>query len=418
MNRVGPLAGIVASSVLALAACGSDETPGGDSAQTASPSPSAEPGGAPTASPTAAPTESASDSPSPAPTPEVRAFTLAATGDVLLHEPLWTQARLDADPDGTWNFSPQLRHVRPVIEAADLAVCHLEVPIAPVDGPFEAYPTFSGPPQIVPALAETGYDACTTASNHTFDQGAAGVDRTLDALDDAGLSHAGSARTPEEADEVTIVDVDTPGGPVAVALISYTFGFNGIPYPDGETWRSNLIERDAILDDAAAARESGAEVVVVSMHWGDEYVHEPNAQQSELAPTLIASPDIDLLLGHHAHVVQPVEEFDGQWVVYGMGNMMANHAEPKGPRSEGLLVRFTFSEEPDDGSFTVTAAEYLPLYQTYEPPVEVLDVPGALAAGEVGSAGQDRLEQALDRTVEIVESRKAADAGLSMIDAG
>jgi poly-gamma-glutamate synthesis protein (capsule biosynthesis protein) len=217
---------------------------------------------------------------------------------------------------------------------------------------------------------------------------------------------------------VTIIDVDTPEGSVNVALISYTYGFNGIPYPGGETWRSNLIEEAAILDDAAAARENGADVVVLAMHWGDEYVHEPNEQQSELAPTLIASPDIDLLLGHHAHVVQPIEEFDGTWVVYGMGNLMANHAEPEGPRSEGLLVRFTFTEDLDDGGFVATAAEYLPLYQTYEPPVEVLSVPAALASGEFGTAGRARLEEALERTAKIVESRDGADAGLTMIDNG
>jgi hypothetical protein len=116
-------------------------------------------------------------------------------------------------------------------------------------------------------------------------------------------------------------------------------------------------------------------------------------------------------------VVQPVEEFDGQWVVYGMGNLMANHAQPEGPRSEGLLVRFTFTENLDDGTFETTAAEYLPLYQTYEPPVEVLHVTDALASGEVGTAGEARLEEALDRTVSVVEDRGGADAGLELIEA-
>nr|WP_187361500.1 CapA family protein [Phytoactinopolyspora mesophila] len=363
--------------------------------------------------------EETSPTPTPTPTPEPnpREFSVVGTGDVLLHERLWSQARRDADPDGTWNFAPQLRHVEPVVSGADLAICHLEVPIAPEDGPFEGYPTFSGPPQIVPALAETGYDACTTASNHTFDQGAGGVDRTLDALDDAGLAHAGSARTEEEAEEQTIISVETEEGPVDVGLISYTYGFNGIPYPNGEEWRSNLIDEDEILADAEAARDEGAEVVVVSMHWGDEYVHEPNAQQLELAPSLIESPDVDLILGHHAHVVQPMESFDGQWVVYGLGNLMANHAQPEGPRSEGLLARLTFTENLEDGGFETSAAEYLPLYQTYEPPVEVLHVPGALASGDYGTAGEARLEEALERTVSVVESRDGADRGLTMIDA-
>jgi poly-gamma-glutamate synthesis protein (capsule biosynthesis protein) len=310
------------------------------------------------------------------------------------------------------DFTPQLANIAPVVSTADLAVCHLEVPLAPSGGPYSGYPTFSGPPQVVTALVDTGYDACTTASNHTFDAGADGIERTLAALDAAGLAHAGSARTPEEAGRTTTVDVATTEGPVRVALLSYTYGFNGIPYPNGDTWRANEIDEARILADATSAREQGAEVVVVAMHWGTEYDHEPNEQQLALAPRLIASPDIDLVLGHHAHVVQPVENIGGEWVVYGMGNLMANHAEPEGPKAEGVLLRFTFREDLAGGHFTTTRAEYLPLYQTYEFPVEVLDVPAALASGDTGTATVPRLETALARTTEIVTARGAAAHGL------
>ncbi|NEE00019.1 CapA family protein [Phytoactinopolyspora halotolerans] len=356
--------------------------------------------------------------PTPTPDPEPREFTVVATGDILLHERLWAQAERDADDDGTWNFAPQLANITPVVEEAGLAICHLEVPLAPEDGPYQGYPYFSGPPQIVPALAETGYDACTTASNHTFDQGAEGIERTLDTLDRAGMAHAGSARTKDEGRRPTVISVDTPDGPVQVGLLSYTYGFNGIPYPDGDEWRGNEIDEDTILAEAAAAREDGAEVVIAALHWGNEYVHEPNEQQLELAPRLIEAPEIDLLLGHHAHVVQPLEQIDGEWVVYGMGNLMANHAEPEGPKSEGLLTRFTFTEDLASGTFSTTAAEYLPLYQTYTPPVEVLHVPAALDSGATGTASESRLERALERTVEVVESRGGADDGLTMIGAG
>ncbi|GAB2739345.1 CapA family protein [Salinifilum aidingensis] len=337
------------------------------------------------------------------------------TGDVLLHEPLWHQAERDAGAGEGMNFAPQLAGIAPVVEAADVAVCHLEVPLAAGGGPYEGYPRFAGPPQVATALADTGYDACTTASNHTFDQGAAGVDRTLDTLDAAGIAHAGSARTAQEADRTTMLDVPAGSGSVQVALLSYTFGFNGASHPDGETWRSDEIDEAKILDDAAAARQEGAEVVVTAMHWGGEYQHEPNGQQRALAPELIASPDIDLLLGHHAHVVQPIENFDGQWVVYGMGNLVANHSEPEGPKSEGLLTSFTFTEDVSTGEFAVTDAEYLPLHQTDEPPLEVLDVAAGLDGGDVGTAGAARLEEAMARTTEVVESRGGAEAGLSVL---
>lgn len=161
-------------------------------------------------------------------------LTLVATGDVLLHERLWTTAKRDGD-NGEWNFAPLLQGVKPLVQQADLALCHLETPLGT---PPTGYPLFQGPPQIVPALKQTGYDACSTASNHSFDQGAAGIDRTLRLLDKAGIKHTGTARTPAEADTPTIVTVRG----VKVALLSYTYGFNGLPYPDGETWRAGKLD--------------------------------------------------------------------------------------------------------------------------------------------------------------------------------
>ena len=376
---------VVAAAALVLAAC------------TGGSQPATEP----------APTLTETPTPTPTPTPERRTFTLVGTGDVLLHERLWLQAERDAAEtgNGVLDFTPQLANIAPIVSDADLAICHLEVPLAPADGPYEGYPTFSGPPQVVSALDATGYDACSTASNHTFDQGAGGVTRTLDALDAAGIAHAGSARTPSEAEQTTMVDVETTEGPVKVGLLSYTYGFNGIPYPASETFWANEIDEQEILADAATARQRGAEVVVVALHWGTEYDHDPNSQQAEVAPRLIGAPDIDLLLGHHAHVVQPIENIGGKWVVYGMGNLMANHAEPEGPKSEGLLTRFTFTEDLPTGRFAITAAEYLPLYQTYEPPVEVLVVPAAIVSGQTGTTTVARLERALTRTTEVVTSR-------------
>ncbi|HEX6196734.1 MAG TPA: CapA family protein [Jiangellaceae bacterium] len=363
------------------------------------------------------------------PTPDIpptREFTIVATGDILLHPPLWDQARDDADAGAdAMDFTPQLASIAPIVSAADLSICHLETPLAPAGGAYAGYPRFAAPPQIVPALADTGYTACTLASNHTFDQGADGVDRTLDALRSQGIATVGAART-EADDEPTLIEVSTDAGPVAVGLVAYTFSFNGIPFPDGDTWRSNLIGEECvfgaacadaaatILADAATAREVGAEVVIVSLHWGDEYVHDPNAFQLELAAALLDSPDVDLILGHHAHWVQPMENIDGEWVVYGMGNLMAGHATQNQPLREGLLVRFTLAEALDTGEFTTSVAEYLPVYQTYDDPRRVVDVPAELDSGDPAESA-DRLQTAFDRTTEVVGSRGAFDDGLTLL---
>jgi len=325
-------------------------------------------------------------------------FTLVATGDVLLHERLWNTAKRDGN-NGEWDFAPLLQGVKPLVQQADLAVCHLETPLGT---PPTGYPLFQGPPQIVPALVKTGYDACTTASNHSFDKGAAGVDRTLKLLDEAGLKHAGTARTPEEAATPKIVTVQG----VKVALLSYTYGFNGMPYPDGETWRAGKLEVPKIKAMAQKARDNGAEIVVVSAHWGDEYSKKPNEQQRTIAQQLLADSNIDLILGHHAHVVQPVEQLNGKWVVYGLGNLVAAHRKPESPKSEGLLVKFTFRK---DGDRWKADAQYAPLLMTDTLPVRVLDVRRELAKPGLSQAKRARLELAERRTSQTV------GAGLKML---
>jgi poly-gamma-glutamate synthesis protein (capsule biosynthesis protein) len=350
-------------------------------------------------------------SPASSTTPPPRTFTLVATGDVLLHPALWDQARADAAASGRsgHDFGPMLAPLRPVVGGADVAICHMETPVAPPGGPYSGYPSFSVPAEIAQALAATGYDACTTASNHTFDRGAEGVVRTLDALDAAGMDHAGSARTPQEAAATTLLEVDG----IDVALVSYTFGFNGIPAPGGETWRSNLIDEARIVTDAGIARQRGAEVVVVALHWGDEYEHEPNDQQDALAPRLIRSPDIDLLLGHHAHVVQPVEPIDGEWAVYGMGNLVSDHGSRSPEKQEGLLVRFTFTETP--AGWRTTAAEFAPLLTDDRGPIRILDVRRSLADPATDPDLRRALQAAHDRTTVIVDQRGATQAGLRPI---
>ena len=129
------------------------------------------------------------------------------------------------------------------------------------------------PPQVLPALVATGYDACSTASNHTLDQGTDGVNRTLDDLDAAGLAHDGSYRTAQDAATPTIIT--TPHG--RVGFISVAYGFNDGP-PD-QPWQVNTLDTDAILAKAHAARAAGADLVVVAVHAGTEYDTEPNTDQ-------------------------------------------------------------------------------------------------------------------------------------------
>jgi poly-gamma-glutamate synthesis protein (capsule biosynthesis protein) len=366
------------------------------------------PGSVPTVRAAPPPPSTAPQAPVPPPPP--RSFTLIAAGDVLLHSTLWYQARSDARGTG-YDFGPMFASVRPVVADADLAICHLETPLGEPNGPFSGYPIFNGPPQVATTLAEIGYDSCSTASNHSLDKGATGVARTLDVLDAAGIKHAGTARSEVERVSPTLVRT----GGVTVGQLSYTFSFNGLRLPRDQPWLANPIDIDTILFDARLARIAGAEVVVVSLHFGTEYQHAPNAYQVDVVKRLLKSPDIDLVLGHHAHVVQPLEKIGEKWVAYGMGNQVANQVQAQNTR-DGIMPRFTFSEVKP-GVFRVTRAEVIPTHMWLNGPRRLLDIPRVLADPDTPRAVRDSCLASLRRTHAVVGQRGAFEDGLILLGA-
>jgi hypothetical protein len=324
-------------------------------------------------------------------------FSVVATGDVLIHPALSDQAK--ADGGGKFDYRPLLAGIKPLISGADLGICHLETPLAPEGGPYSGYPSFSAPPEVAGALKDTGYDTCSTSSNHTIDQGAAGVERTLDKLDDAGIKHTGSARSAKEAATPLIMEIRG----VKVAQISYAFGFNGIKVPAGKPWLANQIDVDTVLAAARKARQAGAQVVIASLHWGVEYQHDPTAEQRGQAKKLLASADIDLIVGHHAHVVQPFEKIGDKWVAYGLGNSVARHSEPRGDTEEGAAARFRFVRDGD--RWKVVKAEYVPTFIKLDTPIRLVDLSTSPPSAQVTKALAD--------TDKNILSLKADKAGLT-----
>jgi poly-gamma-glutamate synthesis protein (capsule biosynthesis protein) len=192
---------------------------------------------------------------------------------------------------------------------------------------------------------------------------------------------------------------------VRVAHLSWTYGLNGIPEPAGQPWAVNDFDPtgpqvDGILAEAARARAAGAEVVIASVHCCTEYQHDPSPAQTAIAAALLASPDIDLVLGHHAHVVQPFERINGEWVAYGLGNHIAQQARPV--TYDSVIARFTFTRGPD-GRYAVSTAEAIPTH--IQPAGDGLAV--------VPTRPGDPVYQ---RVSEVLTRRGAADAGLAITD--
>ncbi|MFE1896057.1 CapA family protein [Streptomyces yangpuensis] len=355
--------------------------------------------------------------PTAAAAPAGQPFTLVATGDIIPYPSIVQRAGDDAGKAGEYDFRRILAGVKPLVSAADLAICHHEIPYGRPGGPYTGYPTFKAPHQLADALNDAGYDGCSTASNHTLDDGYEGLARTLEHLDRVGIPHVGSARSAEEAKAPALLSA----GGAKVAQLSYTYGTNGIPLPRDKPWAVNLIDKDRIIADARAARAGGANVVVLSVHWGTEWQTAPDQQQTELAQALTASrsadglPDIDLIIGTHNHVPQPYEKINGTWVVFGMGDQVASFVPADKLRgNQSSVPRFTFAPAADrPGRWEVVKAEYLTQYSDMGPPFRV--VCASCAASDEALPAAKRGEYArIDRQVtDAVMSRGAGDQGLT-----
>ncbi|MEA2170776.1 MAG: hypothetical protein QOF76_4076 [Solirubrobacteraceae bacterium] len=316
-------------------------------------------------------------------------LTIEADGDLLIHSPVWLAARALAGGHG-YRFSPLFRRVRPFIENADLALCHVETPMTAA--PPTGYPVFNTPPALARAIKRTGWDACSTASNHTLDRGAHGVAGTIAALHANGIPHAGSATSARGARRITMLEAKG----VKVAFLAYTQILNA-PVPAGEPWLVNVASAARIRRDAARATRHGAQVVIVNLHWGNEYVHAPSPAQHQLVAQVARSKNITAIVGQHVHVVQPIRRHNGRTIVYGEGNLISNQTAaccPAGSQDGYLAILHL----QIDRTAHVKRVTYVPTYVSH-PSYTVLPVKRALHNGWGNRA---ELQASLRRTTAVV----------------
>ncbi|WCC81087.1 CapA family protein [Cutibacterium equinum] len=313
---------------------------------------------------------------------------------MLWHGPTWQTAKRDGK--GGYDFAPIFGTVAPIIRDADLSICHEEVPVAPKGTRYTSYPEFGVPTESAQAIADVGFDACSTASNHSFDRGFAGLKATLDAMDAKHVRHSGTARTEKEAQTPVIL---TASNGVKLGLVSGAYGLNGSTPPENQSWAWSDIEADHLIKRAEAAKKAGADIVIVAMHSGLEYHHEPTEQQVQLAEKLTASPAVDMVYCHHSHVVEPWARINGKIVMYGMGNLVAQQP-PDMPRTyEGVIGRVTFSM--NSGKVSTTKAEYIPILigSKKDGPIRIHAVHNELTSGHGKETRLEEAEREVSKTV-------------------
>lgn len=325
-------------------------------------------------------------------------LTMAFTGDTLMHSPLVAKAAQYAGGAG-YDFSPMFARVAPMLEPFDLAVCHLETPVAPPGEALSTAPLYGVPAEVVGALVAAHYDRCSTASNHTLDRGVAGIDATVAAFAVAGIPQSGMASDPAGI-EPQVFEVDG----VRVSHLSYTYGFNGIPLPAGQPWRSAVIDPARIIADATTARARGAQIVIVSLHWGVERSAAITAEQRSVAQAVTASGQVDLIVGHHAHVLQPIEQVNGVWVIYGLGNFISNMGAIAGwpaAAADGAIAEVRFVEQAD-GSYVADRPLIQPTWVDIGAGWLIRPVLADLADPTVPESVKTALVQSRDRTAAVL----------------
>jgi poly-gamma-glutamate synthesis protein (capsule biosynthesis protein) len=320
-------------------------------------------------------------------------LTVAASGDFLIHEPVWERARADGE-GRRYDFRRMLRFVRPAVSRADIALCHAETPMSRRRP--SGYPKFNTPRALAGAIRWAGYDVCSTASNHSVDQGQRGIGSTGRALYGAGVAHTGSFASAAAQKRSTIV---TAKG-VGVAFLSYTEMTNGIPLP--HPWSVNIAQSRRILADARRARRRGARVVVVNLHWGNEYQAEPSRFQRRLAGRLTRTGAVTAVVGQHAHVVQPISRVNGRLVVFGEGNLVSNQTAACCPPAtqDGLIAMLRITV--DGGKAEVSGVDYVPTWVRH-PDYAILPVGVALRRG---LAPESVLRASRRRTVSVAGRRR------------
>lgn len=233
-------------------------------------------------------------------------------GDVMCH----TQQLFNAQTKNGYDFKSSFKYVKPVFQSADLVVANLETPISEKP-PYSGYPTFNSPAELAEAMADAGIDVAVTANNHALDMGTEGLKATLVALDKCGMKSAGTYSDSDDYARRTPLCIERNG--IKFALLSYTYGTNGIKARDGVV--VPLLDTLKMATDLE--RCSDADCTIAFLHWGDEYAAKANKAQRKIADFLHRK-GCQIVVGSHPHTVQQAECKKREVTIYSLGNFVSN----------------------------------------------------------------------------------------------
>ena len=240
-------------------------------------------------------------------------LSLVMVGDALLHSSLYN----DGYKNGVYDFKPQLELIKPIVQNYDLAFYNQESILGGTSIGLSDYPTFNSPWEFGDAMIDAGFNMVSLANNHTLDKGEKAVMSSCEYWKDKDVLTAGSYCSEDEANEIKIKEKNG----IKYTLLAYTYGTNGIPVPSGKDYLVNLYSDEKAKADIEKVRDK-VDLLIVSMHWGTEYKTEPTEEQKRQAEYL-SSLGVDIIIGTHPHVIEPITYINDTLVIYSLGNFIS-----------------------------------------------------------------------------------------------
>ena len=271
-------------------------------------------------------------------------------GDALIHSGVYMDAEKS---DGTYDFKPMLQYIKPIVSKYDLKYYNQETILGGKELGYSTYPQFNSPNEVGDAFLDAGFNLVSLATNHTMDKGEVGVINSVNYWKSKkNVVYSGQWSSWDERNKVHVYKVNG----ISYAFFSYTTWTNGLETPPGKEYLNNVYSDEKAANDIAKVRDL-VDVVIVAMHWGTEYSLNVSQQQTEIA-NYLSSLGVNLIIGAHPHVVEPVEYInDGKtFVIYSLGNFIS--AQVGIERLTGLMMEVTIKKIVDiDDSVTISIEE-------------------------------------------------------------
>jgi len=312
---------------------------------------------------------------------------MVMVGDALIHSSVYNDANRLANYQG-YDFKPQITLIKEYVNNYDIAYYNQETILGGTKLGLDDYPTFNSPQEVGDAMIDAGFNLVSLATNHTMDSGSNAVLASRKYWNQqTGVQAVGSYSSNEEKEKIETTVLESNG--ITYAMLNYTYGTNGMLVPSGKEYMVNLWPTDTdninnpdkdtkyqqykttVVNDIKAIRDK-VDVLIVAMHWGVEYTHTPTKYEKDMAQFL-ADNDVDIIIGTHPHVIQPVEYIDDTLVFYSLGNFISAQYQNQGTCTNykcmvGLMSSLSITKKVtgDDVEITIDNVENNLIYTYYK----------------------------------------------------